>query len=454
MESSIDPDLGDFVGSYFWFLIAEIPLTTYPLIIVILLQLIVSALVSGSEVAFFSLKPTHLEQCKNERKVADIAILSLLENPKALLATILILNNLVNVAIVTISTYVTWQIAGKDNQLAIAILTGVVTAAIVFYGEIVPKVFATQRNLSFAKFTSRPLYIANALFKPLAWFLMNMSDFIEKKFKSKGYQVSVSELHEALEITTQTESTEEEREILKGIVSFGTKLVKQVMHSRMDITAFDVELNFHQLMDLVKISGYSRIPIYRNTIDSLEGILYVKDLLPYLEKDENFEWQQLIRRDIFFVPEGKKIDKLLKNFQEKRVHIAIVADEYGGTSGLITLEDIIEEIVGEINDEFDTDELNYKKVDDNTFTFEGKTSLNDFCKIVGVEPSVFESVKGESESLGGLFLEIASKMPRPGEQIEFENFVFTAVSVTKKRIKSIRVFIKERFNKHLSDYLD
>ncbi len=453
MESSLDPE--STLGFYFWYTLAEIPFAVYPLIATTLLLLVASALISGSEIAFFSLTPAQLNECKTTRTPTDLTILSLLENPKLLLATILILNNLVNVAIVTISTFVTWQVSGKENQVALAILTVIVTSAIVFFGEIVPKVFATQKNLTFAKFTSRPLYLLGTLLHPLAWLLTNMGDLIEKRFKSKGYEVSVSELQEALEMTTKHESTQEEKEILKGIVSFGTKLVKQVMHSRMDITAFDVEIDFHQLMDLVNKSGYSRIPIYNDTIDKLEGILYAKDLLPYLDRDETFKWQQLIRRDIFFVPEGKKIDRLLKDFQEKRVHIAIVVDEYGGTSGLITLEDIIEEIVGEINDEFDTDELAYKKIDESTFTFEGKTSLNDFCKILDIDPSIFDQVKGESESLGGLFLEIASKMPRPGEKVVFENFVFTAVSVNRKRIKTIRVFIKERYQKqHASDFLD
>lgn len=411
-----------------------------------LLLLLASALVSGSEIAFFSLKPTQVERCKRKPGVAYRAILKLLEKPKVLLATILILNNLINVAIVTISTYITWELAGKENRLALAILTAVVTIAIVFFGEIVPKVFATQKNLRFATFTARPLYYASLLLKPFSWLLLHIGNFVEKKFKSGGYEVSASELHEALEITTRNESTDEEKEILRGIVSFGTKHVKQIMRSRIDITAFESEINFHDLLKKVNNSAYSRIPIYKETIDQLEGILYAKDLLPYLEETKDFKWQKLLHRNIFFVPEGKKIDQLLKNFQEKRIHIAIVVDEYGGTSGLITLEDIIEEIVGEIKDEFDTDEIIYKKPSENTFIFEGKTSLNDFCKIVGVNPTLLNEAKGESESLGGLLLEIAAKMPRPGEKIVFQNFVFTAVSVTKKRIKTVRVFRKTTAN--------
>ncbi len=454
MESSLEPEPAEGLYAVAHALVG-IPATAYPLVGVTLLLLCISALVSGSEVAFFSLTPGQISHCKQARKPADVLILDLLSNPKLLLATILILNNLVNVAIVTLSTFITWQIAGKDNHLALALLTVLVTVAIVFFGEIVPKVFATQRNMSFAVLTSRPLYICSMLFRPLSGLLTHLGNFVEKRFHAKGYEVSVNEIKEALEMTTRHEASEGEKEILKGIVNFGSKLVKQIMRSRMDITAFDIELDFHQLMDLVNKSGYSRIPIYSETIDQLEGILYIKDILPYLDRDEYFEWQKLIRRDIFFVIEGKKIDQLLREFQEKRVHIAIVVDEYGGTLGLVTLEDVVEEIMGEINDELDTDEISYKKIDEHTFTFEGKTSLNDFCKILDIDIHTFDAVKGESESLGGLFLEIASHMPLAGEKVEFGNYVFTAVSVTRKRIKTVRVLIREQQNKHhSSDFLD
>jgi gliding motility-associated protein GldE len=264
---------------------------------------------------------------------------------------------------------------------------------------------------------------------------------VEKRIERKNYDISKEEIHKALEITADGEATEEEKEILKGIVNFGTLSVKQVMKSRLEITAFDIDLGFHDLMDKINKCGFSRIPVFRETIDKIEGILYIKDLLPYLDRDENFKWQPLLRPG-YFVPENKKIDSLLKDFQEKRVHISIVVDEYGGTSGLITLEDIIEEIVGEIRDEFDVDEIAYNKLDENTYVFEGRTSLNDFCKIIGKDPSIFDEVKGESESLAGLILELSSKIPRVGEKIEFGDLVFTVVAVDNRRIKRIRIFVK------------
>jgi len=412
--------------------------------IIIVLLLFCSAMISGSEVAFFSLSADEVDECKNSAKSADQNIVRLLDKPKNLLATILILNNLVNVAIVTLSTYATWQYFGKSTEGSLIVaLTAIITITILFFGEILPKQYAIHHSQSFARSTSAILNFASSMLSPFATLLMSLSSVVEKRLEKKGYNVSVDELNQALELTTNHESTTaEEKGILKGIVNFGTLSVKQVMRSRLDITAFDVEMDFHDLMDKINKCGYSRIPIYKETIDNIEGVLYVKDLLPYLDHEENFEWQNLLHKG-FFVPESKKIDTLLKEFQEKRVHMAIVVDEYGGTSGLITLEDIIEEIVGEINDEFDDNDVRYNKLDDNTYVFEGRTSLNDFCKIVDEDSSLFESVKGESESLGGLLLEIHSKLPRAGEKIYYDTYVFTVVAVDNKRIKRIRVFKKE-----------
>ncbi|GAB4248998.1 MAG: hypothetical protein Tsb0034_28340 [Ekhidna sp.] len=270
-----------------------------------------------------------------------------------------------------------------------------------------------------------------------------MTNLIERRMVKKGYNLSVEEINQALEISVEKEEvTEEEKGILKGIVNFGTLSVKQVMKSRMDITAFDKETDFHELMNQINKNGYSRIPIYTETIDKIDGILYIKDLLPHIEKEEDFNWQALLR-PAFFVPESKKIDDLFKDFQEKQVHIAVVIDEYGGTAGLITMEDVIEEIVGEINDEFDDEsDVAYNKLDNNTFIFEGKTSLNDFCKITDSDIALFDTVKGESESLGGLVLELNSKLPSAGEKIYFKHFVFTIVAVDQRRIKRVRVHIK------------
>ncbi len=415
---------------------------TISLIIVFLL--FCSAMISGSEVAFFSLTPAEAEECRQGKKSSEQNIVRLLNNPRLLLATILILNNLVNVAIVTLSTYATWKYFGKSTEGSlVAALTAIVTVTILFFGEILPKQYAINYSLPFAKRTAAVLRIASNVLRPLANLLMFLSNVVEKRLEKKGYHVSVDELNHALELTTQNSTaTEEEKGILKGIVNFGTLSVKQVMRSRLEITAVDYDTDFHELMDRINKSGYSRIPIYQETIDSIEGVLYVKDLLPYLDKDETFQWQTLLHKG-FFVPESKKIDALLKDFQERRVHMAIVVDEYGGTSGLITLEDIIEEIVGEINDEFDEDDIHFKKTDEHTYIFEGKTSLNDFCKVLQEDISLFESAKGESESLGGLLLEIHSKLPRAGEKITFDKYIFTVVAVDNKRIKRVRVFRKE-----------
>jgi len=270
--------------------------------------------------------------------------------------------------------------------------------------------------------------------------LTNLSQTFERKIQKRGYEISADQLNQALELTTNEDTTEEEKGILKGIVNFGQLSVKQVMRSRVDITALESTLDFHELMDKINKCGYSRIPIFKETIDSIEGILYSKDLLPHLNKKESFKWQKLIR-DPFFIPETKKIDTLLKDFQRKHVHMAIVVDEYGGTSGLVTLEDVIEEIVGEIHDESDDDEIIFNKIDENTYVFEGKTALIDFCKITGEDPVIFEKVKGESESLGGLILELHSKLPGTGEVITFEKFEFNIIAVDQKRIKRIKVKI-------------
>lgn len=410
----------------------------------LIVLLILSAMVSGSEVAFFSLDPNHLDSSLQSNKKADKAIVKLLKHPKRLLATILILNNTINVAIVTLATFMMWRVTGSQTTEGrfILILTFCVTFFIVFFGEVIPKVYATQNNLKFARHTSLILLFFNTLLKPLSVFLMAISNVVETLLKKKGYDISMKELSDALEITTDEETSEEEKDIIRGIMTFGTISARQVMRSRVDITSVDIEIKFDELLKIVNASGYSRIPAYRESIDNIEGILYIKDLLPHLDKGEKFQWQKLLRPG-YFVPENKKIDTLLRDFQEKRVHMAIVVDEYGGTSGLITLEDVIEEIVGEIKDEFDEDEIAHRKLDERTYIFEGKTSLNDFCKVVGEDPAVFEDVKGESESLGGLILELYSKLPQAGEKIVFSKYVFTVAAVDKRRIKKVRVFINE-----------
>ena len=407
-----------------------------------------SAMISASEVAFFSLRADDLEECRESDDQSSKNIVDLLRKPRQLLATILIMNNFVNVGVVTISTFLMWDMAGthKPAEIIVGFVTFGATFAITFFGEIIPKVYATQRNMVIARLMGGVWKLLENICKPISWPLLNMSNLIERRFKKRGYSTTVEELHQALELTTgNNATTAEEKDILKGIVNFGTLTVRQVMKSRTDVSAVDVELNFKEMMEQVNKSGFSRIPVYRESLDTIEGVLYTKDLLPYLDEQEQFKWQKLLRQG-FFVPETKRLDSLLKDFQSKRVHMAVVVDEYGGTSGVITLEDLIEEIIGEINDEFDEVNLEYQKVDDKTFIFEGKTSLNDLYKVVDVESSVFDEVRGESESLGGLILELHGALPVVEEQITYDRFVFTILAVDKKRIKKVKVALTDKPN--------
>ncbi len=413
--------------------------------IAIAILLFMSALISASEVAFFSLRSSDLDQCRESDDPKKLSIIELLKRPRLLLATILIMNNFVNIGVVTIATFLMWEMAStrKPSETIVGIVTFATTFAIAFFGEIIPKVYATQRNLFIARLMANSWKVLEKICRPISYVLLGMSGLIERRIEKKGYSSTVEELNQALELTTDNaETSHDEKEILKGIVNFGTLAVKQVMRSRLEISAVEVELNFKELLEAVSKSGFSRIPVYRETIDHLEGILYTKDLLPFLEENELYPWQKLLRPG-FFVPETKKLDSLLKDFQSKHVHMAIVADEYGGTSGLVTLEDLIEEIIGEINDEFDEVAVPYQKIDDRTFVFEGKISLHDFCKALEIDPQYFEEVKGENESLGGLMLELHSSMPNAGDKITYDRFRFTIVSVDQKRIKRIRVTIAD-----------
>lgn len=423
--------------------------------LIFILLLIFSALVSGSEVAFFSLSNEDLEEIGESNSPNGKKVLELIESPKKLLSTILILNNLINIGIVTLTTFVAWSIFGTNATGIVVILiqTVGVTFAIVFFGEIVPKVYANKAKKEFSLIMSPSIAFFSAILKPISVFLMAFSDVLEKRIKKKGYSLSVNELNQALELTTE-DTPSEEKDILRGIVNFGTLTVKQVMRSRMDITAVDVDIDFHELMDRINKSGYSRIPVYEETIDNILGILYIKDLLPHIEQEEDFAWRELIRKS-FFVPENKKVDTLLKDFQQKRVHMAIVVDEYGGTSGLVTLEDLIEEIIGEINDEFDDrDEFLFQEIDSSTFIFEGKVSLNDFCKKLELDSQIFDEVKGESESLGGLLLELNSKFPKNGTKIQFEDFEFTILAMDSRKIKKVKVHLKSGEKDSLNPFTD
>ncbi|MEC8222116.1 MAG: gliding motility-associated protein GldE [Bacteroidota bacterium] len=407
----------------------------------LLFLLVFSAIISGSEVAFFSLSQTEIKKYAKEKNKRLTNAVNLLKSPDKLLANILIVNNLINVAIITLSAYFTWSSFGKSAYVFF-VLTFVVTAVIIFCGEIIPKVYASKNKKLFIKTSSLVLIPSNVIFKPLILMLIKISQAF-KNNKRELLESSKEELNKAMSLTIDKSTSKEEKDILKGIINFGSIKVKEIMKSRVDIVAFEIDESFEKISELINKSGYSRIPVFKETIDNIEGVLYVKDLLPHLN-DKNFDWTKKIR-PAFFVPENKNIDVLFKDFQEKRVHLSLVIDEYGGVSGLVTLEDIIEEIVGDIKDEFDFEEdFYYKKIDSNTFLFDGKTSLNDLCKVLNIHKDFFDTSKGESESLGGLILELNSKIPSVGDKIKFDNFIFTIMSVDNKRIKRVRVFKKTK----------
>ncbi len=420
----------------------DLPVYAVNLVLLVLL-LGLSALISGSEVAFFSLSLDDRTRCRESEDSAERRIARLLDKPQLLLATILIFSNLVNITFITISAYLAQQYVGLDTStlLGLVLLTLGVAFLIVFFGELVPKVWASQNSLRFLRVTAPVIDLATVVFRPVSIPMLGITNVIEKRVQRKGYTITAEELSHALEITTGQGTSVEQKEILRGIVQFSSIAARQIMRSRMDITAFENDLDFHELMDKVNKSGYSRVPVYRDSIDRIEGILYIKDLLPHLDRGDDFVWQELLRPP-YFIPESKKIDDLLHDFQEKRVHMAVVVNEYGETEGLVTFEDIIEEIVGEINDEFDDEELNYAKLDANTYVFEGKTLLNDFAKALDLDLDLFEKVRGESESLGGLLLELFGRLPKSNEEIKYDAYTFRVLSVDTKRIKKVRVTVQ------------
>jgi gliding motility-associated protein GldE len=416
-------------------------------IAVIIVLLILSALVSGSEIAFFSLSPSQVHDLKSQETGTDRIILNLLETPKRLLATILISNNFINVAIVVISTYITNSLFNFEEiayWLAFLIQVVVITAIILFFGEILPKVYATQRNVQFAHLMGPALRFLLKLFYPFSSMLIRSTSIIDNRLTKRSYNISMSELSDAIELTTDHTTPEEEKKILQGIVKFGDIEVKEVMRARLDVAAVELSTKYTELLVFIMDAGYSRIPVYEESFDKIKGLLYIKDLLPYLYEKEAFRWQKLVK-EAFYVPENKKISDLLQEFQEKKIHLAIVVDEYGGTSGIITLEDIIEEIVGEISDEQDEplEDVAYSRIDQNTYLFEGKTSINDFCKVVGVDDDIFDKVKGDADSLAGLILELMEKLPEEEESVGFQYFRFTVKAVDKRRIKRVQVEITE-----------
>jgi len=415
-------------------------------LLIILGLLFLSAIFSASEVAYFSLSPAQLEKIRNERSSVNLRILDILSKPKRLLATILIANNTVNVAIAILSTTIIdgWMSFEEEEWLLRFFIQVIgVTLLILIFGEITPKVFATSNSVRVANVMSTPIIIIRKILYPLSTILVKSNNFIDNNFKRKNNNITVDELGHALELTYSNENTsQEEKKILEGIVKFGTTDVKQIMKSRLDMIAFDNETPFSEFIPMIIESGFSRVPIYNDNLDNIVGVLYIKDLLPYLEKGNEFNWQSLLR-PAFFVPENKKIDDLLKEFKETKIHLAIVVDEYGGTQGLVTLEDVLEEIVGDITDEFDEEKIIYTKIDRSNYLFEGKTSLIDIYRILDIEPEPFESKKGESDTLAGFLLEISGKMPQKNDRINFMKYIFTIEAVDKRRIKTVKITLPE-----------
>lgn len=413
----------------------------------VVVLLICSALISGAEVAFFSLTPANFITDNGKRTNAQKIVVRLLDKPKKLLATILVANNFINIAIVLIFDNLTdaffkrvdTTILGFDFKIIIEV--GVITFLILLFGEILPKVYASRNNVKFSNLMAHPMNVLDVLFSPLSTPMRAATLFIHERLGKQKSYISIDQLSQALELTREEDTTKEEQKILKGIVSFGNTDTKQVMRPRMDIFAINQNQEFKNIIPGIIENGYSRIPVYKDNIDQVVGILYVKDLLPYLDV-EDFEWNNLVR-DPYFIPENKKLDDLLNEFKTKKIHLAIVVDEYGGTSGLISLEDIIEEIVGDISDEFDDEDLIFSKLDDSNFVFEGKTPLKDFYKIIKLEdPTAFEENRGESETLAGFLLEISGGFPKKNEIITFLNYMFTVEVIDDKRIKQIKLSIE------------
>ena len=414
------------------------PIIYYSLTLTVLL--IFSGLISGSEVALFSLSKSQL---KKEDKSGYVQIIQKsLTNPNKLLATILVANSFINIAIVILFTQIGnaifKNITSSFWQFIIEVV--VATFLILLFGEILPKIYASRNNLIFSKFVIYPLVLLDFVLTPISLPMQKLSNFIKNKLSFKKQNIDLNQISSALDLTSPDETTKQEQKILKGILSFGNIETKEVMRPRLDIHAYSNLLSYEEVLKNIVENKFSRIPVYQDDLDNIIGILYVKDLLPFLDK-KDFDWLSTIRKPLF-IPENKKLDDLMQEFQDKKIHLAIVVDEFGGTSGVISLEDVIEEIVGDISDEFDDDSLLFSKLDNFNYVFEGKTSMKDFYKILNIDSSPFDKFKGDSETIAGFILEISQSFPKINSKIAFENYTFTIESVDKKRIKQVKVSIK------------
>lgn len=422
----------------------SIDLVTSIELIVVIFLLVFSGLISGSEIAYFSLLPKDLEEIQNEPSASLSRVKKLLYDQKRLLATILVANNLINVGLILLTTLVINQLINFSylpDYVSFGIQVIGITFVILLFGEVIPKIYATKNALFLSKFMSFPLSFLSFLLYPVSYVLMTFTSIIDKHIKQRGLDVTVEDLSHALDLTSDIEEDNDEHKILKGIIKFGETSVKQIMTARVDVVALDKTQPYSTVIETILDSGYSRIPVFEDSFDTIIGIIYIKDLLAHIEEKEDYEWTKLLRTP-FFVPENKKLDDLLSEFQEKKMHLAIVVDEYGGTSGIVSLEDILEEIVGEISDEFDDEDITYSKLDDKNYVFDGKTALNDVFKIINIDDDeFFGDEKIDAESLAGLVIEIAEKIPQKNEKIILKNLTFTVEASDKRRVKRIKLTV-------------
>ena len=407
------------------------------------LLLFASGFVSASEIAFFSLSPTDLSEIEEEEHTSDRRIMDLLQDSERLLATILISNNFVNVTIIMLCNFFFAEVVDFGDSVIVEflVITVILTFLLLLFGEIMPKIYSAQHTLRFCRFAAPIITMLKKVFSPLSSLLVRSTVIVNKCVAKRNYNISVDDLSQALELTDKTEISEESN-ILEGIIRFGGETAKEVMTPRLDMVDLDINSTFKEVLDCVVENGYSRVPVYEDSRDNIKGVLYIKDLLPHLKKGADFKWQNLIR-SAYFVPETKMIDDLLRDFQANKIHIAIVVDEFGGTSGIVTMEDIIEEIVGEINDEYDEEERSYVKINDHTYVFEAKTLLSDFYKILKIDADVFEDIEGDADTLAGLLLEIKGEFPKLHEKLKYEHYQFEVLEMDARRILKVKVIIED-----------